>query len=202
MSSPSDLTLGEYIGDFPNNDTSPTDGYSGLYVLRLFNTSGTSGQEVDRTTNAVDIQVSGLTTSGGNVTGGTWSVIFPTPTLIGTTTTLGTSPTSPQPSGTSVTLTATVSPSAPGTVQFRSGTGTPTPIGSPVTVAADGTASLPTSTLPVGSSSLSAVFTPSQFGAYTGSTSNTVSYQINAANSTLPGRPPSGPPRPATPRPQ
>ena len=126
---PSDESLATYIGDFPNNDTSPTDGYAGLYVLRLF--TGAAGQQPTTTYDAADIQVSNVVTTDGVVTGGTWSVVYPTPTLTGTTTSLGTSPTSPQPSGASVTLTATVSPSAPGTVQFEYGTGTPTLIGSP-----------------------------------------------------------------------
>jgi hypothetical protein len=76
--------------------------------------------------------------------------------------------------GTSVTLTATVSPTAPGTVQFETGS---TNLGSPVTVAGDGTASLSTTSLPVGTDSLKAVFTPAQFSAYSGST-GTASYSI------------------------
>jgi hypothetical protein len=65
-----------------------------------------------------------------------------------------------------VQLNAAVSPSAPGTVQFEVGG---TAIGSPVTVSG-GNASLTTTALPVGADSLSAVFTPAQFSAYTGST--------------------------------
>ena len=191
---PSDESLATYIGDFPNSDTSPTDGYAGLYVLRLF--TGAAGQQPTTTYDASDIQVSNVVTTDGVVTGGSWSVVYPTPTLTGTTTSLGTSPTSPQPSGASVTLTATVSPSAPGTVQFEYGTGTPTLIGSPQTVT-DGTASISTTALPVGTDDLSAVFTPAQFAAYSGST-GTATYTINsgasATTTTL-----SPPPSPASP---
>jgi hypothetical protein len=150
-------SLSTYISDYPNTDTSTTDGYADIYEIRLFTAHGGTA-----TTNydAADVQV----------TGSTWSVVYPTTTLTSTTTTLTESPASPQESGTSVTLTAAVSPSAPGTVQFEYGTGTtPTLIGSPVTVAS-GTASLSTTALPVGSDTLSAVFTPTAGSSYAGST--------------------------------
>jgi hypothetical protein len=188
-----DLSLAGYIGDFPNTDTSPTDGYSGLYVLRVFTSA--AGQSSTTSYDAADIQVSNVVTTGGVVTGGTWSVVFPALTPIGTSTTLGTSPPSPQPSGSSVNLTATVTPSAPGAVQFEYGTGTPTLIGSPVTVS-NGTASTSTTALPVGTDSLHAVFVPSQFANYSGSTGDD-SYTINAGASatttTLQAPTPSGP---------
>jgi hypothetical protein len=107
-------------------------------------------------------------------------------TDIATTTKLTASPASPQPSGTSVTLTATVGPSAPGTVQFEEGT---TDIGAPVTVVA-GQAQITTSTLPVGTDTLSAVFTPSQFAAYSGST-GTAKYTVSKAKATLTSASPS-----------
>ena len=188
----SDLSLAGYIGDFPNTDTS-ADGYSGLYVLRVFTSA--SGQSSTTSYDATDIQVNNVVTTGGVVTGGTWSVVFPTPTAIATTTALGSSPMSPQPSGASVTLTATVSPSAPGTVQFEVGSGTPTLIGSPVTVV-NGTASTTTTSLPVGTDSVHAVFTPSQFANYSGSTGN-ASYTINSGAS--PTTTTLQPPSPASP---
>ena len=141
-------SLSTYISDFPNGDTSTTDGYGNVYELRLFtsNSGGTSSNY-----DAADIQVSGST----------WSVVYPTVSPITTATGLGETPSSPQVGGTSVTLNATVTPTAAtGTVQFEYGTGTPTLIGSPVTVSG-GTASIATTTLPVGTDSLSAVFTPS-----------------------------------------
>jgi len=158
-----DESIATYVGDIPNTDTS-SDGYAGLYVLRL-KTSGTSAG-VSTSYDSADIQV----------TGSTWSVVYPTPTLTSTSTSLSALPASPQVSGTSVNLTATVTPSAPGTVQFESGG---TDVGTPVTVTG-GTASLATTALPVGTDSLSAVFTPAQFSAYSGST-GTASYTINPA---------------------
>ncbi len=188
-----DESLATYIGDFPNTDTSTTDGYTGIYVLRVF--SSAPGQSSTTSYDAADIQVHNVVTTDGVVTGGTWSAVYPPLTPISTNTVLGASPMSPQPSGASVTLTATVSPSAPGIVQFEYGTGTPTLIGSPVSVT-NGMASLATTALPVGTDSLSAVFTPSQFADYSGST-GTASYTINSGPSptttTLEAPSPTGP---------
>jgi hypothetical protein len=162
--------------DFPNNDTSPTDGYANMYVLRL--TTSATGVSATTSYDSADIVVNNSTTSTVNgVPPVSWSVVYPAPALTATTTTLSTSPSSPQVSGPSVTLTATVSPSAPGTVQFEYGTGTPTDIGSPVTVSG-GTASISTTSLPVGTDTLSAVFTPAQFSAYSGST-GTASFTVS-----------------------
>src|SRR5262249_52426583 len=72
-----------------------------------------------------------------------------------TSTVLNVTPVSPADAGTSETLKATVSPSAAGSVQFKDGTAA---LGAPVPVAG-GVASLNT-TLPVGTHSLTAVFTP------------------------------------------
>ena len=154
-----DTSISQLESDFPNTDTSTTDGYGGAYVLRL----KTSATGLSATTNydSADIAV--------NTSAGTWSVTYPTPTALSTTTTLTTVQTSPQVSGTSVTLDATVSPPVPGTVQFEVGT---TDIGTPVAVSG-GAASTSTTSLPVGPDSLSAVFTPAQFYDYTGSTGTT-----------------------------
>jgi Big-like domain-containing protein len=157
-----DETVAQLEADFPNNDTS-NDGYAGIYNLRL-ETSATA-KPANLTYDSVDILISGST----------WSVDYPTPTLTSTTTALATVPTSPQVFGTSVSLNATVSPSAPGTVQFENGS---TPIGSPVTVVG-GAASLSTSSLPEGTDTLNAVFTPAQFSAYSGST-GTTSFTVQA----------------------
>ncbi len=91
-----------------------------------------------------------------------------------TTTTLDVTPTAPVVQGTSVTLTATVAPAAAGTVQFKDGA---TNVGGAVTVAA-GTAQYVTTGLAAGTRSLTAVFTPTNPAAYSGSTSAPVSYQI------------------------
>lgn len=160
--SASDETIAQYEGDYPNNDTSG-DGYAGIYVIRLI----TDAPDKPATTSydSADIQV----------TGDTWSVVYSQDNVTSTTTSLTTSPASPQVSGTSVTLTATVSPSAAtGTVQFEYGS---TDIGSPVTVSG-GTASISTTSLPVGTDDLSAVFTPATLSGYGGST-GTASYTIN-----------------------
>ncbi|HEX4834692.1 MAG TPA: Ig-like domain-containing protein [Trebonia sp.] len=86
-----------------------------------------------------------------------------------TTTTLTASPSTAQ-AGATVTLTATVTSSAgtpAGTVQFEDGG---TLIGSPVTLDASGTASAATSFTVAGSTALSAVFTPADPNAFSGST--------------------------------
>ena len=72
-----------------------------------------------------------------------------------------------------MTLTATETPATAGTMQFFDGTSA---LGSPVTVNA-GTATYATSSLAIGSHSLSAVFTPSS-SAFIGSTSAPVALQI------------------------
>ena len=146
--SASDTTVAGIESALPNT----TGAYANLYQLRL----KTSGGGNNTTYDSADIQV----------TGSTWSVIYPAPVLTSTTTTLAVSPTSPQVAGVTETLTATVNPSAPGTVQFENGG---VAIDSPVTVSG-GTASTTTTALPVGTDSLSAVFSPAAFSAYSGST--------------------------------
>ena len=168
--SATDVSLATYVLSFPNDDTS-SDGYAGLYVLRLISSHPTTTTSYD----SADIQITGTGPTA------TWSVVYPAPTLTSTTTTLTTTPASPQKVGTPVTLNASVSPSAPGTVQFKVGS---TDIGTPVTVTG-GTASTTTTTLPLGSNSLSAVFTPAQFAAYSGST-GTANFTVTA---NVPGAP-------------
>ena len=104
--------------------------------------------------------------AGSTYAGSTGTASFTVTPLTATTTTLTASPASPQLFGTSVTLTATVSPTASGSVQFEVGT---TDIGTPVTVVA-GQAQTSTTTLPVGTDSLNAVFTPTAGNGYLGST--------------------------------
>jgi hypothetical protein len=170
--SSTDESLAGYESDFPNNDTSTTDGYANIYVLRL--ETAEAGVPASSSYDSADIEVNNSSSTVNNIPANSWTVVYPVPTLTSTTTTLTTSPSSPQVSGTSVTLNAAVSPSAPGTVQFEYGT---TDIGSPVTVSG-GTASISTTSLPVGTDALSAVFTPAQFSAYSGST-GTASYTIS-----------------------
>ena len=158
-------SLSQLTTAFPNTDTSTTDGYAGLYVLRLrtYHHPNTSA-----TYDAADISV--------NTSNGTWSLDY-SPQATTTTTLLAPTPASPQSAGTSVTLTADVTDaSAPGTVQFQSGG---TNVGTPQTVT-NGVATLTTTALPVGNpDSLTAVFTPTTGAAFSGSTSNTVQYVVN-----------------------
>ncbi|MGH3765886.1 MAG: Ig-like domain repeat protein [Pseudonocardiaceae bacterium] len=97
-----------------------------------------------------------------------------------TSTTVGVSPQSPVVAGTTETLTATVNPAtAVGNVQFKDGA---TPVGNSVPVT-NGTASI-TTKLPVGTHSLTAVFTPTDSGAFTPSTSDPVPYLVYAKGTT------------------
>lgn len=77
--------------------------------------------------------------------------------------------------GAAVALTATVSPAADGTVTFSEGS---TGLGTkPV---ADGTASLTTTALTVGSHSITAIFAPADTATHTGSTSSATTVTVNA----------------------
>ncbi len=97
-----------------------------------------------------------------------------------TQTTLAVAPPSPPTNAnTRETLTATVSPTAAGSVQFTDGT---SPLGRPVPVTG-GTASI-TPTLPSGTHSLTAVFLPTDPVVATESTSNTVPYLVKPAVTT------------------
>lgn len=150
----SDESLATYISDYPNSDTS-NDGYAGLYVLRV-RTSG-----LDESTTA-DYDAEDITVSNGQ-----WSDVDPIPAVQTTQTGLVTVPTGPQNIGTSIELEATVSPAVPGTVQFKNDG---TDIGEPVADNGSGLATLTTATLPSGSLSLRAVFTPNADYDYSGST--------------------------------
>ena len=152
--SANDLTIGQLSSAFPNTDTSG-DAYTGLYELRL--KSSASGLGGTATYDVAYVQISGST----------WSVVNPSLSPTSTSTSLTASPSGSQAYGTSIQLTATVSPAVPGTVQFKNGA---TNVGTPVTVNGSGIATTTTSTLPVGSDSLSAIFTPSTFLNYAGST--------------------------------
>lgn len=102
--------------------------------------------------------------------------ITPAPHPVSTSTQLSVSPPTSAAAGTTETLTVAVTPAvAASTVQFTDGT---TPIGGPVTVA-NGTAST-TTTLTSGIHALTAVFTPTDSTKFGSSTSNTVSYVVNA----------------------
>ena len=161
----SGYSLSDLTTAYPNDDTS-SDGYAGIYVLRL-KTYSSSLNQTSTNYDVADISV--------NSTTGDWSLVY-SPQATTTTTLETPTPASPQTSGASVTLTADVTDSsAPGTVQFESGDN---PVGSAQPVS-DGVATLTTTLLPVGDDSLTAVFTPTTGAAFTGSTSSPVSYTIN-----------------------
>ncbi|MFB9369445.1 Ig-like domain-containing protein [Kitasatospora sp. NPDC001664] len=96
------------------------------------------------------------------------------PVAVATTTTVSATPNGSATVGSDVTLTAAVSPAAPGTVQFLDGAN---PVGSPVAVNA-GQATLTTNALTEGAHQLSAVFTSSSTG-FLGSTAAAVAYTIS-----------------------
>lgn len=110
-----------------------------------------------------------------NTTAGTWTQVFPA-VATSTTTTLSGTP-NPSTVGDTVTLTATETPAAPGSVQFKDGT---TDLGAPVPVSGSGVATKTTSSLTAGSHALSAVFTPTDTTAFGGST-GTFTATVNPA---------------------
>ncbi|PZG12619.1 hypothetical protein C1I95_25385 [Micromonospora craterilacus] len=94
-----------------------------------------------------------------------------------TTTELTVSPAGPRPQGSSVTLTARVRPEAAiGTIRFEDGS---TPLGDPVQLQ-NGVASISTTTIPVGTRSLKAVYVSGDTTRFFGSESAPQSYVITA----------------------
>ncbi|WP_164863675.1 HtaA domain-containing protein [Agromyces sp. LHK192] len=134
---------------------------------------------------ASSLTASGAEAFGGFYTAGTaldpltfslpYEVVVPEPTV--TATTLVAAPAGPVQEGTSVTFTATVAPSAAGTVQFSDAAGA---LGAPVAVAGDGTASFTSSSLAVGTHDVTAAFTPADPAAFVASTSTAVQVVIEA----------------------
>jgi hypothetical protein len=107
------------------------------------------------------------------VTGNSWAV----KTAAQTTTTLDITPAGQANTGDNVTLTAHVTPAAPGTVDFVRGTSTV--IGSAPTDAS-GNASISTTALPIGTHQIKAVFRSADQGNFLDSESTPQSYVINA----------------------
>jgi hypothetical protein len=174
-----DFSMNDYIGEFPNNST--VSGYQDLYELRLY-TSG-AGQGQGNSYYRIDIQV--------NTGAGTWSVVYP-PAAVSTSTVVTANPVSPAAHGSSVTLTATVSPSgAAGAVEFKDGA---TDLGPGSYNAATGKATL-TLTPADGSHTFNAAFTPTDATAYTAS-NGSLAYSVTPAgiptNITISTNPASG----------
>jgi hypothetical protein len=166
-----DETVAQLESDYPNNDSSPTDGYMNMYVLRL--KTSAPGQPGNTKYDSADIEV--------NNTAQTWSVVYTQSLQTTTTTTLSVSPSSTATYGSSVKLTATVNPTtAAGSVQFLDGSS----ILQTVAVSA-GVASYSTSTLAGGSHSLSATFVPTDSASYAGSTSSVATLKVNPATTTI-----------------
>lgn len=107
-----------------------------------------------------------------------WAAVQDSATAAPTTTTtsLSASPASSAASGATITLTATVSPAAAGTMTFFDSA---TQIGSSPVSGSTGSISL--SNLSTGSHSLTATFTPSNSAAYASSTSSITSYTITGS---------------------
>ena len=181
-------SISTYIGSI----TPPTGQYANITQVRLIESGfGGHGNQPAGTYWESDVAYntgsSAIVVDGTTVPANGWAELFPF--NIPTTTTLQATPASPQPSGTSVTLKATVSPAVAGTVQFYDGT---TALGSPVAVSA-GTASFASSTFAVGSHSFTAVFNPTAgdeinantatASTYAGSTSAAVPYTISSGSS-------------------
>ncbi|GAA4710942.1 Ig-like domain repeat protein [Nocardioides conyzicola] len=157
-----DTTLPQYAAGFPN--TSSTAGYQGVYELRLRTTS--VGHSATPTYDVVDIVIDGNTWHIAGVGGEA------------TSTSLAVAPTSPAV-GDTATLSATVSPAVPGTVQFKDGA---TTLGAPVAVSS-GAASTTTVIAKAGAHTYSAVFTPTDTDTYAGSTGD-ASVTVAKATST------------------
>ena len=146
-----------------------TTGYANIIQVRMYIT-GLGGITTSPNYWETDIQV--------NLAGNSWTQVYPAPVAgpTPTTTTLGALPVSPQNVGTSVTFTATVTPTAAGTVQFFDNGAT---LNTPQTVAA-GKATLTTSTLTAGTHPITATFTPSNPTAFSGSTTaSALNYTLN-----------------------
>jgi hypothetical protein len=173
-----DLSLGQYVAANPETDTDPS--FANLYEVRLV-TSGV-GIGADSRYYRTDILVSG----------NTWSVVFPA-VAVSTTTTISANPPSPAAHGSTVTLTANVSPTgAAGSVHFFDGT---TDLGAASYNSTTGVATLPVMPLD-GGHTFSATFTPADPAAFTTSTSSTLPYTVNPpgtpTTTTLAAAPPSG----------
>ncbi|MET0448219.1 MAG: HtaA domain-containing protein, partial [Aeromicrobium sp.] len=103
----------------------------------------------------------------------TAAVAWEAPAAVATSTTLTIDPAASSVAGTSFTLGATVTPTAPGTVTYFRGA-------EQIGQAAAG-ATITTSVATAGTVQLSAVFAPQDTAAFTGSTSASVAYEITAA---------------------
>jgi hypothetical protein len=161
----------------PNVSTS----FAGLYELRLL--TGIPGGTLDTTTYySADIKV----------TGSTWTLVNPVPpAATPTVTTVTATPATGADTATSVTLNATVSPVAAGSVQFKDAG---VAIGTAQTIAAGATASITHTFASAGSHPVTAEFTPtsSAFAASTGTLAYSVTGAIVSTTTALSANPQNG----------
>jgi hypothetical protein len=162
-----DTSLASYIAAYPNTDTSTTDGYAGLYDVRLEVSGGTGGSVTTYWDTVISV----------NSTAGTWSVDYPDYTA-DTTTTLSASPPSPEVTATpgAVTLNATVTPAEAGTVSFWNGS---TQVGTTQPVTGTSGAASVSITPGDGSYSYTAVFSPTVGSSDIGSASAALPYVVS-----------------------
>jgi hypothetical protein len=154
-----DETVAQLEADFPNNDHS-SDGYAGMYQLRLFTSA--PGESLTVTYDEADIHISGST----------WTVVY---SQAKTTTTLKASKKTIT-KGTKLTLTATETPVAKGSVAFFEGT----KLLSTVKVSTTGVAHYSSTTIAVGTHSFTATFTPSNTDFDAPSTSAVVKVKVTS----------------------
>jgi hypothetical protein len=156
-------------------------GFANVYQIRLW-TSGPAGVGTAPLFEYWDADVV------VNPTAGTWQEEYPTtgtgPTS--TTTTVSASPATSAQQGAAVTLTATETPAAAGSVEFDQVVqGTPSSLGTATVNATTGVATLTTSKMlpsaPSGANSatITATFTPSDTSSFSGSTSAPLPYTVN-----------------------
>ena len=169
----SDFSLTNYFADFPNTQAGAQ---AGLYQVRLY-TAATAAMGSGKYFSA-DISVS---TSDPAATSGTWQVVYPVPAVNTQVSTPVATPVSPAPHGTSVAVTANVTPvNTPGTVQLLDGA---TAVGTPTYTQASGAVST-TITPSDGDHSYSYKFTPTDPTAFNASTSSALAYHVNGVDST------------------
>jgi hypothetical protein len=161
------VTLAQYIAAYPNQLTDTA--YAGVYELRL--STGATGRGVSPSYAVLDIAVNG----------DTWHLYGEGGTsATATTTTLAATPSGAK-AGQAVVLTATVSPTAEGTVQFKAGS---TNVGAPATVDGSGHATTTWTPTAAGTVQLAAAFTPADSGAYAASSSAATSYTVASSTAT------------------
>src|SRR5438309_539431 len=161
-----DSSISTELTNRPHPASDAGTAFDGAYQIRFITTGPTTGTDTLYWRAAI------------KVSGTTWTQTWcppPATQAQGTTTTLTAAPPSPQPPGTTVNLTASLTPTtAVGSVQFQSDGAN---LGPAVSVTA-GTATTSINSLTTGTHSLTAAFTPTDPTAFSPSTSQAVPYTI------------------------